>query len=375
MNDAAVRADRDVDAGLLEILVACCRNLDQRSSLTAADALLLTGDADGAAADADLDEVRACLSEETEALAVNNVACADLYVVAVLRAYPGQGAALPLGEALGGVDAQNVRARLDQSRNALCVVAGVDACADHIALMLVEQLERVCLVAVVVLAEYHVDEVLLVVYERQGVELVVPDDVVCGLEAGVRRGGDELVERGHEFLDLDVAAHTGNAVVAARDDAEQLAVRGAVVGDSHGGVTGALLERQYLGEGVLRLYVGVGNDKACLVALDARDHGRFALDRLRAEDERNAALLRQRDRHAVIGYRLHDRRHHRDVGIECRLLTLFEFYDRGAQADIRRHALRRGIARHQQIFIEGMRGFTEIIRHVVIAPFLRSGYI
>ena len=81
MNDAAVRADRDVDAGLLEILVACCRNLDQRSSLTAADALLLTGDADGAAADADLDEVRACLSEETEALAVNNVACADLYLL------------------------------------------------------------------------------------------------------------------------------------------------------------------------------------------------------------------------------------------------------------------------------------------------------
>ena len=37
-----------------EILVTSGCNLDQSGSLTAADALLLTGDADGAAADADL---------------------------------------------------------------------------------------------------------------------------------------------------------------------------------------------------------------------------------------------------------------------------------------------------------------------------------
>ena len=108
VNDTAVRADRNVDAGLLEILVTSGCDLDQSGSLTAADALLLTGDADGAAADADLDEVRAGLSEETETFTVNNVARADLYTVAVLCAYPGQGAALPLGEALGGVNAENV---------------------------------------------------------------------------------------------------------------------------------------------------------------------------------------------------------------------------------------------------------------------------
>ena len=65
VNDTAVRADRNIDAGLLEILVTGGCNLDQSRSLTAADALLLTGDADGAAADADLDEVRARLGEET----------------------------------------------------------------------------------------------------------------------------------------------------------------------------------------------------------------------------------------------------------------------------------------------------------------------
>ena len=115
VNDTAVRANRNVDAGLLEILVTSGCNLDQSGSLTAADALLLTSDADGAAADADLDEVRAGLSEETEALTVNNVARADLNGVLILRAYPLKGAALPLGEALGGVNAENVCARLNRA--------------------------------------------------------------------------------------------------------------------------------------------------------------------------------------------------------------------------------------------------------------------
>ena len=88
VNDTAVRANRNVDAGLLEILVTSGCNLDQSGSLTAADALLLTGDADGAAADADLDEVRAGLSEETEALTVNNVARADLNGVAYTSCVP-----------------------------------------------------------------------------------------------------------------------------------------------------------------------------------------------------------------------------------------------------------------------------------------------
>src|SRR5699024_618645 len=57
VDDAAVRADGDVDAGLLEVLVAGLGHLDDGGRLTAADALGLAGDADGAAADADLDKV------------------------------------------------------------------------------------------------------------------------------------------------------------------------------------------------------------------------------------------------------------------------------------------------------------------------------
>ena len=107
--------------------------------------------------------------------------------------------------------------------------------------MLIEQLKRVCLVAVVVLTEYHINKVLLVVYQRQRVQLVVPDDVVCDLEAGICRSGDQLVKWSHELLNLNAALHAGNAVVAAGDNAEQLTVGGAVFRNGHGRMAGLLL--------------------------------------------------------------------------------------------------------------------------------------
>ena len=58
MDEAAVGADRDVDARFLEILVACAADIDECRGLAATDALRLTRDADGAAADADFDEIR-----------------------------------------------------------------------------------------------------------------------------------------------------------------------------------------------------------------------------------------------------------------------------------------------------------------------------
>ena len=67
INDTAVGADGDIDAGLLIILITCLADLDQGSCLAAADALGLTGDADGAAADTDFDEVSAALCQEEEA--------------------------------------------------------------------------------------------------------------------------------------------------------------------------------------------------------------------------------------------------------------------------------------------------------------------
>ena len=88
MYDTAVRAQRDVNACLLEVLVTSLSYSENSGSLAAADTLLLTCDADGTAADTDLDEVCAAVSEESESLSVNYVACAYDRVRIVLLAPP-----------------------------------------------------------------------------------------------------------------------------------------------------------------------------------------------------------------------------------------------------------------------------------------------
>ncbi len=59
--NTAIRADRDILAGLLEPLIARLCNLDHRSSLTPANSFCLTSDADRTTTDADLDEVGTAL--------------------------------------------------------------------------------------------------------------------------------------------------------------------------------------------------------------------------------------------------------------------------------------------------------------------------
>ena len=139
VDNAAVRADGDVDARFLEILVALGTHIDQCGRLSASDALRLARDADGAAANADLDEVCTRIREEAEALTIDDVTRADLDRIAVLLADVLDRQTLPLGEPLGGVDAEDIRTRFDQSRNTLGVVARVDARTDNVALVVVGQ--------------------------------------------------------------------------------------------------------------------------------------------------------------------------------------------------------------------------------------------
>ena len=96
VHDAAIRADGHVDTGLFEVLVTSLGDFDGRGSLATADALGLAGDADGTAADTDLDEVGASLGEEAEAFAIDNVAGTDFHIVAVVLAHPFDGHLLPV---------------------------------------------------------------------------------------------------------------------------------------------------------------------------------------------------------------------------------------------------------------------------------------
>ena len=97
MNDTAVRAERNVISCLFEVLVTSLCYSEYSGSLAAADTLLLTCDADGTAADTDLDEVCTAVSEESEALCVDYIACADDSIRIVLLA-PLERLLLPYGE-------------------------------------------------------------------------------------------------------------------------------------------------------------------------------------------------------------------------------------------------------------------------------------
>ena len=113
----------------------------------------LSRNADRATADADLDEVRACLRQETESLAVDHVAAANLRFLAESILDIADRLSLELGESLGGIDAQYVDARVQQRRNALFVVTGVDAGSYDISLMGIQKLIRIFLVRIIILAE------------------------------------------------------------------------------------------------------------------------------------------------------------------------------------------------------------------------------
>ena len=270
-----------------------------------------------------------------------------------MLAHPLNRHLLPIGIALGRVDAQHVGARLDQRRNALGVVAGVDACAHHVSLMGVEHLVGVRFVGIVVLAEHHIGERVVVVHERQRIQLVIPDDIVSNLEGGVRRRHNQLLARGHELGNLLIAAHAGKAIIALGNHAKQLTVRRAVVGNRHRGVVGGLLQRDDLVERHVGRKVGVGLDEPSLVVLHALDHGGFLLDGLVAVDEGKAALGGKCYGHVVVRDGGHDSGHHRNVQRKRALLFALAILDeRRFQADRRRNARSRRVARHQKILVE-----------------------
>ena len=255
VHDAAVGADGDIHAGLAEVFVARGAHLNERGGLAAADTLRFARDADGAAADADFDKVRAALSEEAEAVAVDDIARADFDGIAVVRAHVVDDLLLPDGVSLGRVDAQHIRAGLHERGDALGIVAGVDARADEVSLLVILKRKGVLLVLGVVLAEDEVEQVVVFIHDGQRVELVLPDDVVSLLERGRRRSGDELFARSHELAHLQISAHAAHAVVAARHDAEELAVGRCVLGDGDGREAVFLLEGQHVGQRVLACQV------------------------------------------------------------------------------------------------------------------------
>ena len=193
---------------------------------------------------------------------------------------------------------------------------------------------------------------------------MIPDDVVGLLQAGALRRGDELVQRSHEVGHRRFRAHAADAVVPPGDDTEQAAVRRAVISDGDRGMSGLLLQRQNVRQRRVRPDIRVAGDEARLVALDRCNHRRLGRDGLRAVDERDTALARQRDGQLLAGNGLHDGRDHRNIHRDGRFLTAAVAHERRAQGDSGRDAFARRKAGHQQILIERMRRFGEEIGHI-----------
>ena len=374
VDNAAVGADGHIYAGLPEVFVPGCCHFNQGGGLTTADALGLTGDADGAAADAHLYKVCTGFCQEAEAVPVNHVAGANLHLVAVSGAYPVDGLFLPAGVALGGVDDEHIRTGFQQSGNALGIVPGVDACAHQIPLLLVQQLQGVALVGGIVLAEDKVQQVVIFVYDGEAIQLVFPDNIVGFLQGGLRGGGDQLFPGSHEGGNLVRGLHAAHPVVPAGDDAEKLSVGGAVGGNGHGGEAILGLQCQNVCQGVLRGQIGSGGDKSGLVVLYLGNHRRLVFNGLGTKDEADAALFGQGNGKGVVGHGLHDRRGQGHIQGNGRFFHALAVFHQGRfQGHMIGDAVLGCVARNEQILAEGVTRFLVIICHEKILLIKMTG--
>ena len=100
VNYSAVRAYRDIYAGLLKIFVASGAYLYKSRCLTSAYAFGFARDTYRAAAYSDLNKICSGFCKEHKAVSVNNVSGADFNGVAVFFSDKPQCSCLPFAEAL-----------------------------------------------------------------------------------------------------------------------------------------------------------------------------------------------------------------------------------------------------------------------------------
>ena len=324
IDDAAIGADRNIDTGLAEPFISRLRYGLNSGCLSAADALGFTGDADGAAADTDLDEVCTGLRQIVEAVFIDDVAGTDLDRVAVLGTDPVNRFLLPDRIAVRRVDDQNIDTSLDQSRYTFLIVTRIDAGTDDIALLIVEDLVRIFLVRIIVFAEHEIEQMIVFIHNRKLVQLVLPNDVVASRQIIAQMADNQLFARRHEFADRLIRIYMADAIVAARQHAQQPAVCRTIIGNSHRTVTSLIKKIQHLGNRRIRADIGITRNKASLIIFDTGDHGCLRRNRLRSVDEGYAAFFCQRNCKLIVRYRLHNRRNHRDVKLQRRFLSLAE---------------------------------------------------
>ena len=205
----------------------------------------------------------------------------------------------------------------------------------------------------IILAEYEIFEPALPIDDGKGIELMLPDYIVCDLEAYIVIGIDELFRRGHEILDLCIEAHAADAVILIGYEAEELALIRAVIGDGNGGMPGTLVQREHIRKSCIGGKIRVALYKARLVGFDIAHHPCLIIRGLRNEDEGDAAFPCERSCEGIVGYRLHYGGDHGDIDAESRFLLALPVFDkRSAKTYICRYAFAARITGDEQVFAE-----------------------
>ena len=256
-----------------------------------------------------------------------------------------------LGVPVRGVDDDDVDAGLDQPLGALLrVAADADRGADAQPAVPVLAGVRVLEVLLDVLDGDQPDEPPLAVDDGQLLDAVAVQDVLGLLEGHLAADRDQVLP-GHEQRDrpLEVVLE---AQVAVREDADEPAAL--VLDDRH--ARDAVLAHQLhrLADRPLRGDRDRVDDHPALGALDLVDLERLHARREVLVDDADAALLREGDRQARLGHRVHRRRDDGDADADPAR------EDRRG-ADLARQHARAG--RDQQDVVEGQRVRDHFSRH------------
>ena len=149
------------------------------------------------------------------------------------------------------------------------------------------------LVGIIILAEYECLQMLVFIDDRQLVQLVLPDHIVCFTQRASLVAVNQLFKRRHEIRYFGGWIHTGGTVISACDNTEQLSLRCTVFRNRHSRMSGFILQIQYILQRSIRTDIGITVYKACLCRLYTANHGSLILNCLRTVDEGNASLSSQ----------------------------------------------------------------------------------
>ena len=153
---------------------------------------------------------------------------------------------------------------------------------------------------------------IFIVNQQKFLDLIFRQNPISFLEAGVGRGGDQVV-LGHDLLDPEVVG-LEEAEVAAGEDAAEVAVDG----DRHARDVVPAHDLAGLADGGVGRQGDRVDDDPVLGPLDLVDLAGLLLDRHVLVDDAEAALLGQRDGQLGLGDRVHRRGEDRDVQADPR---------------------------------------------------------